>query len=187
MSETQRKLSETFNELVQLKEKQEYEKIERSSLMAAFDHERQIADDQLELLKKEKIDDLIKIETFSNENNLLQDSIIVRDEQIQYLQEVQNENFVEAEEILKTELNQSKLDNSKLVKALKKARDHIINQDSLIKELKETLQTSELRKSELLKSKDEELQFLKESFERERIAMNRVLVDLGSKIQKSNL
>ena len=79
------------------------------------------------------------------------------------------------------------MDNSKLVKALKKARDHIINQDSLIKELKETLQTSELRKSELLKSKDEELQFLKESFERERIAINRVLVDLGSKIQKSNL
>ena len=187
LSETQLKLSEAFEELRELKEKQEYEKIERNSFMAAFDHERQILDDHLEHLKKENNENRDKIEALSNENKNLRESVNEKDEQIRYVQTTQFEKFAETEEILKTELNQSILDNSKLVKALKKARDHIINQDSLIKELKETLQTSELRNSELLTSKDVELQFLRESFETERIAMNRVLVDLGTKIQKSNL
>lgn len=186
-AETRLKLSETFQELRELQEKQEYEKIERSSFMAAFDHERQILDDQMEALKKGNDEKLIKIQDLSNEKQVLNDSINQKDEQIQFLQTSHFEKFVEAEEILKDELNQSKLDNSKLVKALRKARDHIINQDSLIKELKTTLQTSESRKSELLTSKDEELRFLRESFETERIAMNRVLTDLGTRIQKSNL
>ena len=167
LSETQGKLSEALEELGQLREKREFERIERNSLMAAFDHEKQIVEDQLEVLKKEKNENMITIESMTTENKTLKDTLSQRDELIQLAQ---------------TELDQSKLDNSKLVKALKKARDHIQKQDILIKELKETLQTSESRASE----KDEELQFLKESFERERIAMNRVLVDLGSKIQKSN-
>ena len=80
-------------------------------------------------------------------------------------------------------LNELQFDNSKLVKALKKARDHIINQDSLMKDLQTELKTFQLQNSEL----SEEISCLKLSYETERNLMNRVLTELGNSIQKSNL
>jgi len=50
----------------------------------------------------------------------------------------------------------------------------------MIKELKEKLEESE-------KSREEEIKILKESFEFERNEMNRVLIELGGTIQRTNL
>jgi hypothetical protein len=167
-----RNLFEIIEELRNLKERQEYEKIERNSLMAAFDQEKQILDDQIEILRKENYEANEKLLCLTNENEELK-----RDQE-------NKKDFVDINlhnlQVMTDELNQSKHDNSKLVKALKKARDHILKQDSMIKELKENLEESE-------KTRKEEIKILKESFEFERNEMNRVLIDLGGKIQRTNL
>jgi hypothetical protein len=167
-----RNLFEIIEELRNLKERQEYEKIERNSLMAAFDQEKQILDDQIEILRKENYEANEKLLCLTNEN-----------EELKQNQE-NKKDFININlhnlQVMTDELNQSILDNSKLVKALKKARDHILKQDSMIKELKENLEESE-------KTREEEIKILKESFEFERNEMNRVLIDLGGKIQRTNL
>jgi hypothetical protein len=167
-----RNLFEIIEELRNLKERQEYEKIERNSLMAAFDQEKQILDDQIEILRKENYEANEKLLCLTNEN-----------EELKQNQE-NKKDFININlhnlQVMTDELNQSILDNSKLVKALKKARDHILKQDSMIKELKENFEESE-------KTREEEIKILKESFEFERNEMNRVLIDLGGKIQRTNL
>lgn len=169
-------LFETFEELQNLKERQEYEKIERNSLMAAFDHEKQILDDQIEILRRENYETNEKLINLSIENETLK-----QDQENNQDQEdlSDHKHEIDIEEIT-IELNQCKLDNSKLVRALKKARDHILKQDAMIKELKEELENTE-------KSREEEIKILKESFEFERNEMNRVLIELGGTIQRSNL
>ena len=176
--ETKNILMETTEELRNLKEKQEYEKIERNSLMAAFDQEKQILDDQIESLRNENYENSQKLTNLSTENQNLKRELqeiceIKESEENNNINDINNTIVVE-------ELNQSKLDNSKLVRALKKARDHILKQDSMIKELKETLEESE-------KSHEEEIKILRESFDLERNEMNRVLNDLGASIQRTNL
>ena len=165
-------LFEVIEELRNLKEKQEYEKIEKNSLMAAFDQEKQVLDDQIEILKKELSEAGKKLVTLTIENEELKKDQENRASD----QDLGRENI----QFLTDQLNQSKLDNSKLVKALKKARDHILKQDSMIKELKENLETAE-------KTTKEEIKCLRESFEFERQEMNRVLIDLGGRIQMTNL
>lgn len=155
---------ETIEEMRNLKERQEYEKLERNSLIAFFEEEKQILTDQIELLRSENDEKLQKFEILKRENQEMQEA---------------KEDTTKMESLV-NELNESKLDNSKLVRGLKKARDHILKQDSMIKELKNALDTME-------KSRNEEIESLKESFELERSEMNRVLIDLGTSIQKTNL
>lgn len=197
LSETRLKLYESYEEMRLLKERQEYEKIERNSLMAGFDHERQILEDQIEHLTRENNEIFIKITNLQDENKFLKEEIeqkrskaeeLEREQKCLYEQEIEKRHQFEQERLQKQKrlqeeeqltlnlLNESKLDNSKLVKALNKARDHIINQDSLIKELREALQESEIRERDL-----------KSSYEQERTKMNQVLTELGNSIQRKSL
>lgn len=186
LAETRLKLFEALEEVCQLKERQEYEKIERYSLMAAFDQERQVLEDKIELLSQENDEISSKLTNLSHENEVLNETIRLKDGKIQELEIVQEQSHQQQQEVDQSvinELNESKIHNSKLVKALKKARDHIINQDLLLKELRTALQASELQNSAML----EEVNSLKSSYENERISMNRVLTDLGASIQRSHL
>ena len=181
------KLLESQEQLDQLRERREFERIERNSLMVAFDHERQILEETIDRLRK---DYDVTICNLRNHCELLQEALSKLTEEkknlesevceaknkLKLMDESENLNIKEfdtekfsqetaenSEETIETvedinmmteqnnfykynlvlisELTRSNKDNSKLVNALKKARDHIIYQDSLIKELQETLQS----------------------------------------------
>lgn len=164
MNEIKSLLRNIQTESSQMMERWEYEKIERNSLMVAFDQERYNLFEKIDALQQEKNELSIKIQELPVSTPISDDL---------------NENLL-------SELDECKRDNTKLVKSLKKARDHIINQDELIKELQTTLQLTESREAELITLK-EELKTVKELHERERNEMNRVLTDLGGKIQKFHI
>ena len=222
LSETRQRLNEKEDELMKLKEKQEYEKIERNSFMASFDQEREILEEQIEQLRKQNHENSKKIEILTNNNASLASSMKEKEEfvtkivkeleierelvkesmkinmdmklkespetEIEIMEEkviLSNANANDSELI--EELNQSKLDNSKLVKALRKARDHIITQDLLIKDLKEAFTSIEMKNSEMISLKDQEINEIKELHEQERTSMNRILMEIGNSIQKTNL
>lgn len=144
LKHTQQRFKETCEELQGLREQREYEKIERNSLLAGFDQEKQTLQDEIDSLKQQLV------ERNSGEMIVDKEQVLCHD-------------------ALQSELDQCKIDNSRLVNALKKARDHIIKQDTLIKDL------------------NAELSGLKFSHEQERTAMNRVLTELGSAIQQKTL
>lgn len=178
------RLIEMSEELKSTKERHEYEKIERNSLMASFDQERVILDEHIEMLRRENAEKNSKIHELTSEMELLHKaddtSDISHTNYDNYNSDCNNDE-------LKEELNQANVNNSKLVKALNKARDHIIKQDSLISELKEALKSTESRYFADLKAKDESIQKLKESYSLERTEMNRIVGEIGVKIQRINL
>ena len=204
-------LLESQEQLDQLRERHEFERIERNSLMVSFDHERQILEETIDCLRQDRDETIFNLksrcewlqETLSKlteEKEKLESEIyearhkpnietIIENEDAEnknVTEQVSEETTVETsgekenipvaeftEDItdtnlteqttnnttesnfdndnlmLMSELTRSKKDNSKLVKALKKARDHIIYQDSLIQELQEALQSEETETSEL--------------------------------------
>lgn len=179
-----RKLLQSLqSESSQMIERWEYEKIERNSLMVAFDQERHVLYERIDHLQQEN-EELSKQLQESNESTAqLQEAeqTLIKQQLTESL-----ESFDSTTKELKDELEESRKDNTKLVKSLKKARDHIINQDELIKDLQSALQLSDSREIEIASLK-EELVSLKEFHERERTEMNRVLLDLGGKIQKTQI
>ena len=164
------RLNELIEELKLTKERHEYEKIERNALMASFDQERVILDEHIEMLRRDCAEKSTKICDLISENEALK----------------QKNTNTDSDDV-KEELIQANLNNSKLVKALNKARDHIIKQDSLIFELKETLKLTESRYFTDLKGKDEVIEKMKESFLLERTEMTRIVGEIGTKIQRINL